>query len=1503
MSIKVTNPFLTGSGTTNTITKWTGGMILGNSLLTDDGTTFAINVNKFTVTEANGNTAVAGTLGVTGLSTLTGGFSAGAQSDMTTHKIVNLSNGTNPNDAINLSQLTGAVSGTVGTYAMFTGTNVVGNSTFPISESSATALSIGDSTTLDQTTINGFGYLNTTAAVTAVPTFQGGLPASLAVAHQGSQWGITVVRATANASGANLVLAHTRNTDPTVATALQNNDLIGGLGFHGPDTDNVYQIGATIVGVVDAAPGSGSLPTKLAFSTGTGTPVTRMSISSAGDIVIGNATTQSHTVSGRITLTSTTAAQIALNSTYSATGSTTTDMSGIRGSNSATYDTTASGLTARGITASVSASRSAGANNLTNLALYATAINGQVNRALVTDDGNVILNNLSGTTTIGFSQATTNALVVSGASTITSTNASVNALVATTNATGATTSLTGLRGTNTSTFDTTSAPLEVYSIRGVNTASRSAGANTLTVVGMDGEASGGQNNYGLIGRTTGTGTTNAGLLATATGAGTTNIGVDTTATGAGTNIALRTTDGDNYFNTTSGSSAFGVASGTSLSAKVRVDGRVAITSTVSTTHGLVVTENFAGGTTSSVAGIRVDNTSTLDTTAGVLNTIGVSSVLTATRSAGGNNLTNIALFGTATGAQVNEALRTDDGNVVLNRVSGTTTIGFSNGTSSALTVKGQTGFTSSLATASANTFTWTPVAGTTSGLGAVDALTNGTMDTTAIGKNNFAVRGTATMTRSAGANNVVNIGVYGTASGGQDNRAFQSDDGNNYFNNLSGNTGIGVPVSASISQKLRVDVASGGTGILSLNNKAGQTNDSQSLALLQNTGTYDTTAAGLTAFGLNVLITATRSAGANGLTNTACLLSASGGQSNRALQTQDGGVVLNAVSGTTSIGFSQGTASALTLNGTAAFNSTNTANNGLTMAWTPSSGTTSSLAGIRASVTGTFDASAGNISSYGMRSVISTSKSAGANTLTNIALYGTATSADTNVALKTDDGSVQLNVVSGVATMGFSQATTNALTVSGSTTINATGTNSAFTGNYQATGSTTSNLNAVRGSNSATYDTTAGALTAVGVNGACSASRSAGANNLTCTGGLFTAINGQVNRALQTNDGDVLMNVLSGNTTIGAGSATTSTLAFNGQAMTITSAPAALTATSNALTIARTGTWDTTGGVLTSRGANISATSTRSAGANNLQNFALELTASGAQVNQALRTGDGDVKLNVISGTTAIGFSNATASALTVSGQSAFTSALSTGDGLTSTWTPVAGTTSGLAAINATSNGTIDTTAGSLSSTAIRAFNTATRSAGGNNLTNIGMRANASGAQINIAFQSDAGDNYLNTASGNTGIGYAGGTALPAKLSVTGTTYVSSDLTVDGNTVAKGAANPLTVTVPTDGYVLQYKRLTLTSTNRLTLSGTAEVFLDDFDAFTEAWQTQSNGQQIIGTSYIPTVDLLLQPDSFVIQYKRLTLDKTRRLTTQGTSDFILTDFTQPTGRAVLQGQF
>jgi hypothetical protein len=103
-------------GVSGTMPKWTGANALGLSSVTDDGTTCASATNKFTVTEASGNTAIAGTLGVTGLATLTAGFTLGADASANSHKITNLTNGSSAQDAAAFGQIATAIAAATITF-------------------------------------------------------------------------------------------------------------------------------------------------------------------------------------------------------------------------------------------------------------------------------------------------------------------------------------------------------------------------------------------------------------------------------------------------------------------------------------------------------------------------------------------------------------------------------------------------------------------------------------------------------------------------------------------------------------------------------------------------------------------------------------------------------------------------------------------------------------------------------------------------------------------------------------------------------------------------------------------------------------------------------------------------------------------------------------------------------------------------------------------------------------------------------------------------------------------------------------------------------------------------------------------------------------------------------------------------------------------------------------------------------------------------------------------
>jgi hypothetical protein len=72
-------------------------------------------------------------------------------------------------------------------------------------------------------------------------------------------------------------------------------------------------------------------------------------------------------------------------------------------------------------------------------------------------------------------------------------------------------------------------------------------------------------------------------------------------------------------------------------------------------------------------------------------------------------------------------------------------------------------------------------------------------------------------------------------------------------------------------------------------------------------------------------------------------------------------------------------------------------------------------------------------------------------------------------------------------------------------------------------------------------------------------------------------------------------------------------------------------------------------------------------------------------------------------------------------------------------------------------------------------------SAGANNLTNAALYLTATGAQTNIALETNQGDNYFNTGSGEgTYIGFASGTAAKGKLNVNGDTVIQGRLIVNG---------------------------------------------------------------------------------------------------------------------------
>lgn len=164
-------------------------------------------------------------------------------------------------------------------------------------------------------------------------------------------------------------------------------------------------------------------------------------------------------------------------------------------------------------------------------------------------------------------------------------------------------------------------------------------------------------------------------------------------------------------------------------------------------------------------------------------------------------------------------------------------------------------------------------------------------------------------------------------------------------------------------------------------------------------------------------------------------------------------------------------------------------------------------------------------------------------------------------------------------------------------------------------------------------------------------------------------------------------------------------------------------------------------------------------------------------------TGGSTVLTNnlTVNGNTTFGNSTS-ADATTISGTVAHTCATDTPLGGNITTLSVAGgTQGGRAALRAVNSSTFNTTGVAIETRAISAIGSASRSAGANNLTSIGVLASVSNAQINIGFQSDAGSNYFNATSGNTGVGFASGATLAEKFNVTGNTALTGNLSVSGN--------------------------------------------------------------------------------------------------------------------------
>lgn len=1189
---------------------------------------------------------------------------------------------------------------------------------------------------------------------------------------------------------------------------------------------------------------------------------------------------------GRSTQLSVTSTNSAMAVTWTPVAGTTSGVSAINAISNGTFDTSGGSLSARAITASATSTRSAGGNSLVNVGIESTATGAQTNIAIRTFDGDNYFNATGGNAAIGLTSGST----INAKLDVRGTAAVVN------QGTGIPSSLQGgLPGTlynvhgsgnwgtitARATNDASGSHLTLYKTRATDAATKTAVQNNdaLGNINFMGPSDSSTVELGAVISSQVDGTVSSGFLPTRL--------VFQTRTSAGssptTALTLHSTQGATFTANVAVNGNAALGDSTTLDSHT-ISGRTTITNGDSTNHALFVNELFTGGTTTTRAALSVLNNSTLDTTASGLSTRGVLINVNATRSAGANNLTNQALVVTATGGQANQAIETQDGNNYFNTLSGATVVGLTSGgtiTATKFQVSATTGegtrlaMNTSAATAQAtvaqilhtgsydttagtiiargavisitstrsagandlsnralllaasgaqnnralvttdgdiylasttgntavgvsegsvlsNKFvvtntsltqggaqiTITPTASTTA-LNATQTTAQGTYDTSGGVITNFALTATASATRSAGASNLRNVAIQATASGAQSNVAIRTNDGDNNLNTVSGNTGIGYAFAATLPGKF--NVSAGGVASDFLTTVSGFTSNLTAANTFLVTGTFDTTAATRISEAGKFTVNTTRSAGSNDLTNRAMNLSASGAQVNIALETGNGSNYLNVSSGNNGIGYASGASLPAKLS----VMSTGATSLGDFLLTT--SGATSTLNTLNILNNGTFDTTAGNLSSRGIKSFVTSTESAGTNILTNVAAWFSATGGDVNTAIQTDDGNLYLHTVSGATFLGYSSgaATIAKLAILGVasgtiTTLTATKTTT------NATASTTGTSLLTNG----TFDTTAGVLTSTAVSVSATSTRSAGANNLTNIGLTTTASGAQANIAFQTVDGSNYLNTTSGNTGVGvaAGGALTGKLTVatgtsqavrvtttTGIAMGIATFPAASTVNVTGTDLASTGTFDTTAGVLTNTGFSTSVTTTRSAGANDLTNVGLTTTASGAQTNIALRTVDGTNYLNTTSGKTAIAY--ASGSALP-SGNLVVTSS---GVTTTFTTTTVTRTVDMVAANNFINNGSFDTTSSVLTSNTVDISAASTRSAGANNLTNIGLRVSATNAQVNVALQTISGSNYFNTTSGSAGFGYALNATLPAKLSVLGSTSLKAHAAFAGS--------------------------------------------------------------------------------------------------------------------------
>jgi hypothetical protein len=529
------------------------------------------------------------------------------------------------------------------------------------------------------------------------------------------------------------------------------------------------------------------------------------------------------------------------------------------------------------------------------------------------------------------------------------------------------------------------------------------------------------------------------------------------------------------------------------------------TNTLGTRSCLGATQTPSGGTTNATSAVVAANNGTYNTTGAVQSQYSLRAVSSSTRSAGANALTNVAVYGSASGAQVNVALRTDAGNVLLNQTGGTFSCDGAATFTSTLDATGNFAVNTNKFTVAASTGN-TVVAGTLSVTGAIT-------------ENGVAVL--------AGA---ITADTIPKGSGGNLADSAITDDGST-VTIAAGHTAHFAGAPSGFNTVTITPPAGGGGVALSINDTAtGQIDNSHNINS-RITGSYDTTAGGLFVIAVEAITSSTRSAGGNSLTNIGLYSEASGAQVNyglwvgAGLTRLDGAVTINSsldVTGTTTLG--DAITDTHTINGALTVNGPTGNTNGMSFV-NSFAGQTGNNHGVDVAYSGTYDTTAGQLFPIGIQSVVSATRSAGGNSLNNIALYAEASGADVNYGLWVATGITRLdgNVLLGDSTSA------DAHTIKGS--INANNVPSSEPISYQfnsAPSGIATDTRAVQLLAGGSLDCTAGNRTSYGGFFQSGATKSAGANLAINIAGYFNAVSGDINRAIQTDAGDNIFNLASG---------------------------------------------------------------------------------------------------------------------------------------------------------------------------------------------------------------------------------------------------------------------------------------------------------------------------------------------------------------------------------------